>query len=1079
MEPLSPRSANLPLRQVTSKKDKLEAKAATTRKLQRQKDHPPPPPPQIHEPNALNGRRGERYSTGKFLGKGGFAICYEGELQDRQSQPSGHRYALKIVKTVMNQTKMFKTELQIHSKMHHPFIVEFHRAFTFGESTYIVLELCPNGSMMDMVRKRKYLTEPEVRRYVIQMCGAIKYMHHKNVLHRDLKMGNIFLDEHMNIKIGDFGLAALLVSGAEYGNNRRRTLCGTPNYIAPEVLEKGQKGHNFKVDIWSLGIIIFAMLTGFPPFQSNTQEEIYRKVKARDYDWPSIEACANDISPFAQDLVATLLVDAEERPDPDDIASHAFFRAGHVPDALPATARVAPPTMPVWDPKDGGTIEDWWQTQWAKVCRQCGVGRINKRECFDLVGQGLRKSTYKECQLEEKAGRTPIIPMPSNTVYMPFPDAKNWPMLEAVEEEEEEEEEEQDLVKMGRTRTDGINKSNPVPYPSVPNVYPLATASSRDTKIDMMGYDVKEQIQTALSPRYKERKSHAATLREQAQPVKAAATVRPRAVSKSKLAVMTLDGENVPRQKAVPSGLLRDRAVRPASREVPAKAAATVRSSARITRSQSVQGGLNQGTSRASTLPRGGVPKSASSRAILKETSATAHATNAYASRTTRVTHREKEAVETRTAVGVRSLAEDERARSGTARHEVQDKVKEDSAPSRSTVPSHKPQVRQRYVLIDPLESSTTLPNTTPSATQTQTSILLKNLDSALADKPSRTPSNSAKLRDHPIVSRWVDYTNRYGIGYILNDGSIGVIFSSKEDTPSAAVVVRDAEDHVRNRNAVAYSERFQTVPPMENGTVQFYENRTTEGIKCLSVDSKEYRIDLDEMGQPSSLVPGSSEVDDRRRRYLVLWRKFANFMANPNDGYLADSGRSSVGHAVSRGPFVKFYQRFGDVGVWGYDDGVFQINFPDHTKLVISPDGTYAEFCHLPVSAAQHLAHHGELPAGSVERRDVLSYPISSLLRGIQPPPAPISSGTCSPDDISRIVSANHLREKIVFFRDVVAQWCAHGGLGFMDPGKERMEWRGLRERASRNDQGNKSLWVTVGREGGDERDRGTRVVQ
>ncbi len=140
--------------------------------------------------------------------------------------------------------------------MHHPFIVEFHRAFTFGESTYIVLELCPNGSMMDMVRKRKYLTESEVRRYTIQMCGAIKYMHHKNVLHRDLKMGNIFLDEQMNIKIGDFGLAALLVSGAEYGNNRRRTLCGTPNYIAPEVLEKGQKGHNFKVDIWSLGIIM-------------------------------------------------------------------------------------------------------------------------------------------------------------------------------------------------------------------------------------------------------------------------------------------------------------------------------------------------------------------------------------------------------------------------------------------------------------------------------------------------------------------------------------------------------------------------------------------------------------------------------------------------------------------------------------------------------------------------------------------------------------------------------------------------------------------------------------------------------
>ena len=140
--------------------------------------------------------------------------------------------------------------------MHHPNIVEFHRAFTFEQSTYIVLGLCENGSMMDMVRKRRYLTEPEVRRHVIQTCGAIKYMHHKNVIHRDLKMGNIFLDRDMNVKIGDFGLAALLVSDKEYSANRRRTLCGTPNYIAPEVLEKGQKGHDYKVDIWSLGIIM-------------------------------------------------------------------------------------------------------------------------------------------------------------------------------------------------------------------------------------------------------------------------------------------------------------------------------------------------------------------------------------------------------------------------------------------------------------------------------------------------------------------------------------------------------------------------------------------------------------------------------------------------------------------------------------------------------------------------------------------------------------------------------------------------------------------------------------------------------
>jgi len=140
--------------------------------------------------------------------------------------------------------------------MKHNNIVEFFRAFAFEESTYLVLELCPNGSLMDMVKRRKGLTEPEVRYYTVQITGAIKYMHSKGIIHRDLKMGNIFLDKHMNIKVGDFGLAALVLTGKDMQTIRRTTLCGTPNYIAPEILEKGKQGHDHTVDIWSLGIIM-------------------------------------------------------------------------------------------------------------------------------------------------------------------------------------------------------------------------------------------------------------------------------------------------------------------------------------------------------------------------------------------------------------------------------------------------------------------------------------------------------------------------------------------------------------------------------------------------------------------------------------------------------------------------------------------------------------------------------------------------------------------------------------------------------------------------------------------------------
>lgn len=145
--------------------------------------------------------------------------------------------------------------------MHHPNIVNFFRAFSYFESTYVVLEMCENGSIMDMVKKRRQLSLPEVRRFIVQLCGAVKYMHNRNVIHRDLKMGNLFLDHNMDVKVGDFGLAAILIDedeGKKYQKLqkiRRTTMCGTPNYIAPEIINKEKHGHDRKVDIWAIGVI--------------------------------------------------------------------------------------------------------------------------------------------------------------------------------------------------------------------------------------------------------------------------------------------------------------------------------------------------------------------------------------------------------------------------------------------------------------------------------------------------------------------------------------------------------------------------------------------------------------------------------------------------------------------------------------------------------------------------------------------------------------------------------------------------------------------------------------------------------
>ncbi|EHK16588.1 serine/threonine protein kinase [Trichoderma virens Gv29-8] len=412
VEALSPRDVNA---QRLPKTTDAKAKSAAQLKAAKDKEHPPPPPPEVVEPSSTDRPDGAVYHVGKLLGKGGFAICYTGQLL-----PSKQKYALKIVKSQMpsKMEQKFQTELQIHSKMRHRNIVQFFRAFSYVNCTFLALELCPNGSLMDMVKRRKGLTEPEVRFYSVQISGAIKYMHSKGIIHRDLKMGNIFLDHQMNAKIGDFGLAALVVTGRDMQTIRRTTLCGTPNYIAPEILEKGKKGHDHMVDIWSLGIIMFAMFTSKPPFQSSTTDEIYRRARERDYEWPSAEVSQKYISQEAKDLVATMLEDADQRPDPDAIVQHPFFTTGYMPSSVEITSKlreVPPDAEEYYTSRLSSSTLALSHRHLKEQCRDCNVGPWSSEKASHT-------QIWKEMAAEEKAGLTPIIPLADGVVYRPFDD---------------------------------------------------------------------------------------------------------------------------------------------------------------------------------------------------------------------------------------------------------------------------------------------------------------------------------------------------------------------------------------------------------------------------------------------------------------------------------------------------------------------------------------------------------------------------------------------------------------------------------------------------------------------------------
>ena len=157
--------------------------------------------------------------------------------------------------------------------------------------------------MSELMKRRKKLSEPEARYYMIQIVESLRYLHNNLVIHRDLKVGNLFIDGNMRIKVGDFGLATKLT----YPDERRKTICGTPNYIAPEILE-GKNGHSFEVDIWSTGVILYTLLVGKPPFQSKDVLSTYKLILMNSYDFPTDMTISSDAKNLTHKILQVLSV---------------------------------------------------------------------------------------------------------------------------------------------------------------------------------------------------------------------------------------------------------------------------------------------------------------------------------------------------------------------------------------------------------------------------------------------------------------------------------------------------------------------------------------------------------------------------------------------------------------------------------------------------------------------------------------------------------------------------------------------------------------------------------------------------
>jgi serine/threonine protein kinase len=189
-----------------------------------------------------------------------------------------------------------KKEISIMKSVTHPNVVAIHEVFATSTKIFIVLELVDGGELFEYLLDRKRLPETEARHFLLQLVEGLSYCHSKGIFHRDLKPENLLLDLQGNIKISDFGLSTLYVGSADAQGDSEgapeqdrmellHTTCGTPNYVAPEVLEnRGYDGR--QADVWSVGIILFVLVAGYLPFEEDTMPGLFDKIKRAEFVMP-------------------------------------------------------------------------------------------------------------------------------------------------------------------------------------------------------------------------------------------------------------------------------------------------------------------------------------------------------------------------------------------------------------------------------------------------------------------------------------------------------------------------------------------------------------------------------------------------------------------------------------------------------------------------------------------------------------------------------------------------------------------------------------------------------------------------
>ena len=249
-----------------------------------------------------------------YIGKGAV-----GEVWKVSQKMTGKIYVIKVMdKSAIKEQRLIdqiNREIEIMYKLNHPHVIRLINHFEDDEKFYLIMPYASKGQLYSLLRRQVRFDQRTAAQYMREVIEAVRYIHSfsPKIIHRDIKPENLLLDDNYRVLLSDFGWSNFLDD-----NEYRKTFCGTPEYLSPEMAKK--EGHNEMVDIWALGVLMFEFLAGYAPFSGSNPKELYANIKKLKINWPV------DFPPLAKNLITKILkLNPTERLSLEEILDHAWF----------------------------------------------------------------------------------------------------------------------------------------------------------------------------------------------------------------------------------------------------------------------------------------------------------------------------------------------------------------------------------------------------------------------------------------------------------------------------------------------------------------------------------------------------------------------------------------------------------------------------------------------------------------------------------------------------------------------------------------------------------------------------------